>query len=615
MPPPIPVAPDLDRITGRIRTIAAESGRDELATRLDAAADLLADTTVRVVVVGQFKQGKSALVNALVSAAVCPVDDVVSTSVPTVISWGERPSAALVTEVGPDQQAVRTEIDPRSLRQYVTELADEAGRLGALRAEVGLPREVLSDGLTLVDTPGVGGVQGQASTTLTLLPQADAAIMLTDATQELTEPELGFLRQAISLCPRVTCVISKIDLQHHWRDISAANSEHLAAADIDIPMLATSALLHDLADREQDAALAHESRIAALETHLRETVRVDVIAERHRAVVEDVCSVGEHLSMVLQAELSTVGDPLGGRRVVHDLEQAKEAADALTRRSARWQQTLSDGAMELVSDVEFDLRDRLRAVGREAEQLIDECDPGEVWDDFGRWLSDSVAQAVSDNFVWTHQRSEHLATLVSQHFSIDGQAAVPDLALSGGTEGILRSISGLELVKSGRLSFGQKIFIGMKGSYGGILMFGLMTSLAGMALVNPLSVAAGLLMGGFAYRQDSAQRLERRRNEAKVSVRRLVDEAIFQVGKESRDRMSRIKRVLRDHFTSVAEDLKRSLQESVRVARDGAALPEDERARRAIVLSRELDEITGLCDEARALVGRAPDVRRELRSA
>lgn len=615
MPPPTPVAPDLDRITGRIRTIAAQSGRDELAARLDSAADLLADTTVRVVVVGQFKQGKSALVNALVSAAVCPVDDVVSTSVPTVISWGDRPTAALVTEIGPEQQAVRTEVDPRSLRQYVTELADEAGRLGALRAEVGLPREVLSDGLILVDTPGVGGAQGQASTTLTLLPQADAAIMLTDATQELTDPELGFLRQALSLCPRVTCVISKIDLQHHWRDISAANGEHLAAADIDIPMLATSALLHDLAEREQDAGLAQESRIAALETHLRETVRVDVLAERHRAVVEDVCSVGEHLSMVLQAELSTVADPLGGRRVVQNLEQAKEAADALTRRSARWQQTLSDGAMELVSDVEFDLRDRLRAVGREAEQLIDECDPGEVWDDFGRWLSDSVAQAVSDNFVWTHQRSEHLATLVSQHFSVDGQAAVPDLSLSGGTDGILRSISGLELVKSGRLSFGQKIFIGMKGSYGGILMFGLMTSLAGMALVNPLSVAAGLLMGGFAYRQDSAQRLERRRNEAKVSVRRLVDEAIFQVGKESRDRMSRIKRVLRDHFTSVAEDLKRSLQESVRVARDGAALPEDERAQRAIVLTRELDEITGLCDEARALVGRAPDARPELRSA
>lgn len=73
--------------------------------------------------------------------------------------------------------------------------------------------------------------------------------------------------------------------------------------------------------------------------------------------------------------------------------------------------------------------------------------------------------------------------------------------------------------------------------------------------------------------------------------------------------------MLRDHFTSVAEDLKRSLQESVRVARDGAALPEDERAQRAIVLTRELDEITGLCDEARALVGRAPDARPELRSA
>ncbi|MGJ9412939.1 dynamin family protein [Aeromicrobium sp. CF4.19] len=615
MPHSTAVALDLDRITNRIHTLAVQSGRAELATRLDGAAALLADTSVRVVVVGQFKQGKSALVNALVSTPVCPVDDVLATSVPTVIRWGERPRAELVTEVGPDHAPVRTEIDPRTLRQHVTELAAEAGRLGALRAEVSLPREVLADGLTLVDTPGVGSAQGQASTTLTLLPQADAAIMLTDATQELTDPELGFLRQAISLCPRVTCVISKIDLQHQWRDIAEADHEHLRAADIDIPVLATSALLHDLADREDDSALARESRIGALETHLRETVRVDVLAERHKAVVEDICSVGEHLAMVLQAELSTVGDPAGGHRVVHDLEQAKEAADALTRRSARWQQTLSDGALELVSDVEFDLRDRLRAVGREAEQLIDECDPGEVWDDFGRWLSDSVAQAVSDNFVWTHQRSEHLATVVSQHFSVDGQAAVPDLSLSGGTDGILRSISGLELVQSGRLSFGQKIFIGMKGSYGGILMFGLMTSLAGMALVNPLSVAAGLLMGGFAYRQDSAQRLERRRSEAKTSVRRLVDEAIFQVGKESRDRMNRIKRVLRDHFTSVAEDLKRSLQESVRVAKDGVGLPQDERARRAIVLSRELDEINGLCDEALALTEVAPVAPPELRSA
>src|SRR5690625_5731877 len=109
--------------------------------------------------------------------------------------------------------------------------------------------------------------------------------------------------------------------------------------------------------------------------------------------------------------------------------------------------------------------------------------------------------------------------------------------------------------------------IGMKGSYGGVLMFGLMTTLAGMALVNPISVAAGLVMGGFAYRQDMSHRLEQRRAEAKQAVRRLIDESIFKVGKESRDRTMRMKRVLRDHFITVGEELKYSLNESVRSAK------------------------------------------------
>lgn len=611
---PLTVAPRLESITAQLQSMASSSGRAELAERLASASDALADTAVRVVVVGQFKQGKSALVNALVDAQICPVDDVVATAVPTVVSWGERPAASLVTETDQEQSPVRTEIDPHRLRQHVTELATEPGFLRTLHAEVSLPRTLLADGLVLVDTPGVGRAPAQVAANLTLLPQADAAIMLTDATQELTEPELAFLRQAVTLCPRVTGVVSKIDLQHEWRRIVEADQEHLTEAGLDVPLLVTSAMLHDLASREHDADLADESRVGELAAHLRDAVRVDVLAERQRAVVDDICSVGEHLTMVLQAELQAISDPSGGPAVVRGLEQARDAADRLSRRSARWQQTLSDGAAELVSDIEFDLRDRLRAVGREAEQLIDESDPGEVWDDFATWLSESVTQAVSDNFVWAHQRSEHVAEVVAGHFSLDGQAAVPELSL-GGTDQVIRAISGLEVVRSGRLSFGQKIMVGMKGSYGGVLMFGLITSLAGLALINPLSVAAGLVMGGFAYRQDANQRLEQRRNEAKNAVRRLIDESIFQVGKESRDRMGRIKRVLRDHFTAVAEDLKRSLAESVRAAEGGATLPVSERARRAEVVGGQLREIDELCRQARELTGAERPSLQELRTA
>ena len=46
-----------------------------------------------MLVVGEFKQGKSQLINALVNAPVCPVDDDVATAVPTEVSYGPAPAA------------------------------------------------------------------------------------------------------------------------------------------------------------------------------------------------------------------------------------------------------------------------------------------------------------------------------------------------------------------------------------------------------------------------------------------------------------------------------------------------------------------------------------------
>ena len=595
--PQVKRAQQLGAIAARVRDIALRTGRRDLADRIDAVLPELTNRSVQVVVVGQFKQGKSALVNALVSAPVCPVDDVIATSVPTVVRWGERTRAALVTEFSGEAQTIREDIDPRTLREHVTEFASDAGFLGSLHAEVEIPRPMLENGLVFVDTPGVGRAQARASTNLTLLPEADAAIMVTDATQELTAPELTFLKQAVALCPRVMCVVSKADLQHHWRSIVDANTEHLTAAGIEIPVLVTSALLHDLAQQDGDAALREEARIDELAAHLRDVVTANVLADRHRAVASEIRAVGDLLAMVVQAELQVLSHPESGEEVVHDLKQAEETAERLTRRSARWQQTLSDGAGDLISDIEYDLRDRLRSVGREAEQLIDASDPGKAWEETGAWLAESVTQAVSDNFVWAHERSVHLAEVVSQHFAIDGRVAMPELSVSG-TDQALSAIGDLDFVQSGKLSIGQKVMIGLKGSYGGVLMFGLMTTLAGMALVNPLSVAAGLIMGGFAYRQDAAQRLTQRRNEAKNAVRKLIDEAIFQVSKESRDRMSKIKRVLRDHFISVAENVKGSLSESIRKAKQGASLPKSEREQRRDAALAELQQIRTLCRQA-----------------
>lgn len=610
-PHPEPVARQLEMIARQMIDVAQRASRPDLAERLEQARQDLDNVGVRVVVVGQFKQGKSALVNALVSAPVCPVDDVIATSVPTVVRWGEQATATLVTELSGERQAIRTAIDPGELRAHVTELAGDSGIFGTLHADVALPRRLLAGGLTLIDTPGFGRAQVRASSNLALLPQADALVMVSDATQELTEPELVFLRQASELCSRLTFVVSKSDLQHDWRNIVAADTEHLAAVGIDVPLLVTSSLMHELAVQQRDNELIEEAGIHTLAKHLHR-VHADVLAERHRAIASEIHTVGELLAMVFSTELEVIGNPENGEEIIQDLRQAEETAERLTLHSARWQQTLADGTSELIDDIEFDLRDRLRQVGREAEQLIDSSDPGRSWEDTGTWLAESVTQAVSDNFVWAHTRSMHLADVVSKHFVLEGRSSVPDLSLPS-TERALRAIGDLDYVRSGSLSAGQKLMIGLKGSYGGVLMFGLMTTLAGMALVNPISVVAGLIMGGFAYKQDAKQRLEQRRAEAKVAVRKLIDEAIFQVSKESRDRLNTVKRVLRDHFVSVAEHFKQSLAESIRSAKRSAALPPSERSVRAAAVASELRALRALGD--RAMEVGAPSPTRAAASA
>ena len=77
------------------RQAAGAYTRPDLVQRLDLTRKRLADPAFHVFVIGEFKQGKSSLVNALLNAPICPVDDDIATSVPTAIRYGDPPAAAV----------------------------------------------------------------------------------------------------------------------------------------------------------------------------------------------------------------------------------------------------------------------------------------------------------------------------------------------------------------------------------------------------------------------------------------------------------------------------------------------------------------------------------------
>lgn len=588
---------ELATLVARASSLAGSLGRADLVGRLSQTTSRLSDPTVRVIIVGQFKQGKSKLVNALVNAPACPVDDDIATSVPTSVSFAEEPAAfALVrSENGAGEGIDRMPIPLDSLADFVSERGNPDNERDIVGAEVMLPRELLRGGLRLVDSPGVGGIESTRSvSTLAALSTAHAVLLVSDASQEYTEPEVQFLKHALRVSPNVAAVLSKTDIYPQWRQIEQIDRSHLGDVGR-IPMFAVSSDLRMLAAQEQDRELNEESGFPALVAHLRRDVlgRAEIVHQR--GAVHDLVSVVDQLGMAIKTELNALLNPQDTPQMLADLEAAKARADEFRSRSSRWQVALSDGIADLIADTEHDLRDRLRKVQREAELSIDEGDPGPIWEQIAEWLDQRVSAAVSETFVWTNERSRWLSEQVAEEFTA-GESSIPFIDV-GDTEGVLDPVEQLQGMDEGRLGAAEKIYIGVRGSYGGVLMAGLATSLVGLTLINPLSLLVGVLVGRRAYREDMSARLSRRQAEAKNLARRHIEDVVFQVGKQLKDRLRLVQRVARDHFGGIADQLHRSLSESVLAAKQAASVYEKDRNGRVVELRQQLARIEALRSE------------------
>jgi replication fork clamp-binding protein CrfC len=574
--------------------------RPDLGERLRVTRERLAEPAVRVLVVGEFKQGKSQLVNALLGLPVCPVDDDVATSVPTIVRHAETPSATLVYESGE-----RREAPVEKLAEYVSE-AGNPGNAGRLRhADVGVPRKLLADGLVLVDTPGVGGLgSAHGAVTMAALPTADAVLLVSDAAQSYTRPELDFLDAAMRLCPNVACVVTKTDLYRHWREITETDRAALAAARIDAEVFPVSSTLrlHAISSKSQEVNA--ESGFPELTSFLTDRVLAEADRLDRRSASQDVLAVCEQISTGMRSELEALENPEGAERLVAELEAAKGRAAELKERAARWQNTLNDGVTDLTADVDHDLRDRLRGVLREAEQTLDDEDPAKIWEQFSEWVTHQVSAAASASFVSATERARDLAVRVAEHFASGGTAVLPKLRM-GSAEDAQQRAAALDQPKAERLGLGGGALAGLRGGYIGGLMFGMLANFAMAGLGGPVGVGAGLLMGGKGIKDEAKRRLEQRRAEAKAAVRKHIDDVVFQVGKDCKDMLRDLQRTLRDHFTAHAEQLQNSVNESLRAAQQAASTSRSERDRRIRDLRAELGRVDGLAEQARRLAGEA----------
>jgi ribosome biogenesis GTPase A len=137
----------------RLTALFERRGQKVLLSRARDLADKLAAEQFNLMVLGQFKRGKSTLLNALLGADLLPTAVVPLTSIVTIIHHGPEPRAVVSFLDG------RTlEVAVPDIATFITEPENPKNIKGVAQVGVSFPAGVLMDGVRLVDTPGVGSV-------------------------------------------------------------------------------------------------------------------------------------------------------------------------------------------------------------------------------------------------------------------------------------------------------------------------------------------------------------------------------------------------------------------------------------------------------------------------
>jgi GTP-binding protein EngB required for normal cell division len=179
---------------------------DSLAD-LDDALARLEGVRCNVAVLGEFKRGKSTLVNALVEHAVLPTDVLPLTSAVTVVRFGPRPRLVVGYADGQEQERPFSE-----LAALVTDSGAPAHSDGVVAVAVEIPDALLAHGLQIIDTPDVGSIHAHnTATTERFLGRVDVALCVLAADQPLNAPELELIASVTAGGARPLFTLNKID--------------------------------------------------------------------------------------------------------------------------------------------------------------------------------------------------------------------------------------------------------------------------------------------------------------------------------------------------------------------------------------------------------------------
>jgi tRNA U34 5-carboxymethylaminomethyl modifying GTPase MnmE/TrmE len=347
------LADELDQIASVVgeKVAVGETGEklaQDIASKLSNRARQLREDTFRILVVGEFKRGKSTFLNALLGQKVLPAKAAPCTAIVTVIRYGDQPGARVVFDDGrPDEvlsfddfkQRYELTVDDATEQTIVT---DRFAKID--HAVMSYPLELCHHRVELIDSPGLGEHATRTKRTVGYLAHADAIIMVLDATMLLSEDELHFLTSV--LLPRglrnIFFVVNKWNMvtypdkdpdevERDVRDLDARLRQHLtqfvtvSGRDLHHERIfrinALGALNGRL--RHQPPADVAATNVPVLEQSLQKFLIENRARVRNENVLSNARTVRDDISRFIATQLALAGKSLAQIEAEQRLIQPK----------------------------------------------------------------------------------------------------------------------------------------------------------------------------------------------------------------------------------------------------------------------------------------------------
>jgi hypothetical protein len=198
----------------RLRSAAADAGDSQATTVLDDFMTRFSSTKFLLFVAGDFKSGKSTLVNALVGRSICPVKATPRTAKVTRITAIDSESAPeeVVVSFKRDRAQDRRKLSETSVDDLVAVRGKETDLVDRVDIYIRPEKTLLRHPVRLVDTPGLGSSHAEHSLeTRSYLERADVILFVFTASKPFSDAERLFLLENRSRLERFVFAVNQID--------------------------------------------------------------------------------------------------------------------------------------------------------------------------------------------------------------------------------------------------------------------------------------------------------------------------------------------------------------------------------------------------------------------